>query len=61
MGMTKKETHIAEYGHFMRIRDEHILKEIENIDEDSFSLSPESMFKIAQLLNLDITYEELCE
>jgi hypothetical protein len=59
--MTIKNKHIAEYGHFYRIDDKKILEEIRNIDEDSDSLSPESMFKIAQLMNLNITYEELCE
>lgn len=34
---------------------------IHNINEDSFSLTPESIFEIAQLLNIDIAYEELIE
>lgn len=59
--MIKEKKNIAEYGHFMRVTDENIIEKIRNINEDSFSLTPESMFEIAQLLNIDIAYEELCE
>ena len=59
--MTETTENIAEYGPYMRVTDESILEEIRSIDEDSFNLSPEAMFKIAQLLKLDVTYEELCE
>ena len=59
--MIKEKKNISEYGHFMRVTDENIIEKIRNINEDSFSLTPESMFEIAQLLNIDIAYEELCE
>lgn len=59
--MTKEKKNIAEYGHFMRVTDKNIIEKIRSIDEDSSSLTLETMFEIAQLLNLNITYEELCE
>ena len=59
--MIKEKKNTAVYNHFMKVTDDDILEKIRSIDEDSFSLSPEAYFEIAQLLNMDITYEELCE
>lgn len=59
--MIKEKKNVAVYDHFMRITDENIIEKIRNIDEDSDSLTPETLFEIAQLLNIDITYKELCE
>ena len=59
--MSKEKKNIAVYNHFMRITDENIIEKIRSIDEDSDSLTPETLFEIAQLLNIDITYKELCE
>lgn len=59
--MIKEKKNLAVYDHFMRITDENIIEKIRSIDEDSDSLTPETLFEIAQLLNIDITYKELCE
>ncbi len=59
--MIKEKKNVAVYDHFMRITDENIIERIRSIDEDSDSLTPETLFEIAQLLNIDITYKELCE
>lgn len=59
--MIKEKKNVAVYDHFMRITDENIIEKIRSIDEDSDSLIPETLFEIAQLLNIDITYKELCE
>ncbi len=59
--MIKEKKNVAVYDHFMRITDENIIEKIRSIDEDSDSLTPETLFEIAQLLNIDITYKELCE
>ena len=59
--MIKEKKNVAVYDHFMRITDENIIEKIRSIDEDSNSLTPETLFEIAQLLNIDITYKELCE
>lgn len=59
--MIKEKKNVAVYDHFMRITDEKIIEKIRSIDEDSDSLTPETLFEIAQLLNIDITYKELCE
>ena len=56
-----KNENIAEYGHFKRITDEHILEKIRSIDEDSNSLTPETLFEILTLLKMDISYKDICE